>query len=132
MSRYQVLVDSSVWIHYFKSGGLPILDKLIEEDLAAINELIYTELAPVLEKNGEKEVLEGLQALHFLPLVINWEIIRRYQLMNLEHGINNIGIPDLFIMQQVIDEKVALFTFDKHFQLMRAHLNFELFEFRTI
>jgi len=128
MSRYQVLVDSSVWIHYFKSGGLPILDKLIDKDLAAINELIYTELAPVLEKNGEKEVLEGLQALHFLPLTINWEIIRRYQLMNLEQGINNVGIPDLIIMQQIIEEKVALFTFDKHFRLMREHLNFEFFE----
>ena len=62
MSRYKVLVDSSVWIEYFKSGGIEILDRLIEEDLACINELILTELAPPLIKKGEVEVVDGLRA----------------------------------------------------------------------
>ena len=128
MAHYDVLVDSSVWIHYFKSGGLPELDQLINEGLACINELIFTELAPVLMKNEETEVLDGLRALPFLQLNIDWEIIRRYQLMNLENGINKVGIPDLIIIQQVIEEKVMLLSLDKHFNLMQERLNFELFE----
>lgn len=48
MSRYKVLIDSSVWIEYFKIGGIEKLDRLIVEDLACIKELILTELAPAL------------------------------------------------------------------------------------
>jgi len=46
--------------------------------------------------------------------------------MNLQNGINNVGIPDLIILQQVIGQKISLFSFDKHFKLMQNHLNFEL------
>ena len=40
MSAYKIFIDSSVWVEYFKSGGLQKLDRFIEEDLAYINELI--------------------------------------------------------------------------------------------
>jgi len=126
MSRYSVLVDSSVWIEYFKNGGIEKLDRLIEEDLARINELILTELAPALMLRHETDVLEGLQALSMIPLNVDWEIVRDYQLMNLKNGINKVGIPDLIILQQVIDEKITLFSFDKHFRLMQSQLSFDL------
>jgi predicted nucleic acid-binding protein len=126
MSAYRVLVDSSVWIAYFRSGGLEKLDRLIQEDLACINQLIFTELAPVLMQRKENEILAGLQALEMVPLKIDWEIIREYQLMNLENGIIKVGIPDMIILQQVIDLKLSLFSFDNHFRLMRNHLTFDL------
>ena len=128
MSRYKVLIDSSVWIEYFKNGQPAALDQLIAEELACINEIIFTELAPILKKRGEITALEGLEAIERIPLNIDWEIIRNYQLMNLESGVNHVGIPDLIILQQVIDEKITLLSFDKHFKLMSNHLNFELFE----
>src|SRR6056297_3090586 len=126
ISRYSVLVDSSVWIEYFKSGGIEKLDRLIEEDLACINELILTELSPTLRLKNETEILEGLQAVSMISLNIDWEIVRDYQLINLKNGINKVGIPDLIILQQIIDEKITLFSFDKHFRLMQSHLNFDL------
>jgi len=52
MSKYKVLTDSSVWINYFKKGEPTILDRLIEEDLVYINEIIFTELAPILKKQN--------------------------------------------------------------------------------
>jgi predicted nucleic acid-binding protein len=127
MSRYNVLIDSSVWIEYFKSGGLPKMDRLIEEDLASTNELIITELAPALMQQKEDEILEGLNAIQKIPLQIDWDIIREYQFMNLKNGINSVGIPDLIILHQVIDQKLTLFTIDKHFTLMQKHLTFDLF-----
>ncbi|MCH8557385.1 MAG: PIN domain-containing protein [Balneolia bacterium] len=126
MSKYMVLVDSSVWIDYFRSGGLQKLDRLIEEDLVCTNELILTELAPALMKRNEREILDGLNAIPKIPLNIDWDIIREYQLLNLNHGINRVGIPDLIILQQVIDQKLSLFTLDKHFALMKKHLNFDM------
>lgn len=126
MSAYNVLIDSSVWIQYFRKGGIQKLDRLIEEDLACINELILTELAPALILKDETELLEGLQAMEMIPLNVDWAIICDYQLMNLKSGINKIGIPDLIILQQVIEQKISLFSFDKHFKLMQNHLNFDL------
>lgn len=126
MSRYKVLVDSSVWIQYFKSGGIPFLGQLLEEDFACTNELILTELQPVLMHRGRHDILDGLTALERVPLHVEWELIREYQLMNLQNGVNKVGIPDLIIIQQVIEEKITLFSFDKHFQLMRNFLDFDL------
>jgi len=126
MSAYKILIDSSVWVEYFKSGGLQKLDRLIEEDLACINELILTELAPSLLLKNETEILEGLKAIELIPLNVDWDIIRDYQLMNLKNGINKVGIPDLIILQQVIDQKISLYSFDNQFKLMQKHLTFEL------
>ncbi len=126
MSKYKVLVDSSVWIQYFKSAGIPSLDQLLEEDFVCTNDLILAELQPVLVHRGRHDVLEGLLALERIHLQIDWEVIREYQLMNLRNGVNKVGIPDLIIIQQVIDEKITLFSFDKHFKLMRSFLNFDL------
>jgi predicted nucleic acid-binding protein len=126
MSAYSVLIDSSVWIEYFRSGKPGKLDRLIEEDMVCINELILTELAPTLLMKNENEIVDGLKAIELIPLNIDWDIIRDYQLMNLKNGINKVGIPDLIILQQVIEHKIALFSFDKHFKLMQNHLNFEL------
>ena len=126
MSRYQVLVGSSVWIEYFNSGGFPKLDRLIEEELVCTNELILTEIAPVLMHQKEEEILEGLFAIESIPLQIDWHIIRDYQHMNLKNGINKVGIPDLLILQQIIDQKITFFSLDKHFKLLQNHFSFEL------
>lgn len=126
MEGYRVLVDSSVWIDYFKSGNIPLLDQMIREDLVCINDLILTELSPFLEHRGRHDILENLLELEKIPLSIDWQLIQKYQLLNLQKGVNKVGIPDLIIMQQVIQERIALFSFDKHFKFMQAYLNFEL------
>lgn len=103
-----------------------MLDQLIEEDLACINELILTDLAPALLLKDEANLLEDLQAIDIIPLNVDWDIVRDYQFMNLQNGINKVGIPDLIILQQVIDQKISLFSFSKHFRLMQKHLNFDI------
>jgi predicted nucleic acid-binding protein len=126
MNAYSILIDSSVWIEYFRTGRPDKLDRIIEEDLACINELILSELVPPLILKKETDIIEGLKATEMVPMNIDWDIIRDYQVMNLRNGINRVGIPDLIILQQVIDQKITLYSFDKHFKLMQNHLNFDL------
>lgn len=126
MSAYRILIDSSVWIEYFRTGKPEKLDRIIEEDLACINELILTELAPSLMMKNETDIIESLQSIETIPMNIDWDIVRDYQLMNLQNGINKVGVPDLIILQQVIDQKITLFSFDKHFKLMQNHLTFDM------
>jgi len=131
MSKYKVLIDSSVWIEYFKNGAPSEVDFLINENLACTNDLILSEILPILIKNNEKDAIEGLRSIENIPLQIDWELIQEYQVLNLKNGLNQIGIPDLIIIQQVIQEKLSLLSLDKHFKLMREFLSYELFEINT-
>jgi predicted nucleic acid-binding protein len=127
MSRHSVLIDRSVWIEYFKNGGFSKLDRLIQEDLVCTNELILTELSPSLMKYKQFEILEGLNTIPKIQLNIDWDIIKEYQFINLTNGINRVGIPDLIILQQVIVQKLTLFSFDKHFIFMQKYFTIDLF-----
>lgn len=126
--KYLVLVDSSIWIDFFRNGNSSQIEDLIKEDLVCTNEMILTELLPSLEQLGHHEVIESLLHLQRIPLNIDWDIIRKYQLSNLKSGINKVGIPDLIILQQVIQEKLTLMTLDKHFHLMQQTFQFDIIE----
>lgn len=123
-----VLVDSSVWIDFFRNGEEPGLVRLLEEDMVCTNGIILTELLPALSiLKNKKEVIEGLKSLNTIPLEIDWSIVRKYQHINLLNGINKVGIPDLLILQQVINNKITLYSKDKHFMLMSEYFEFQLF-----
>ncbi|HHP7241259.1 MAG TPA: PIN domain-containing protein [Cyclobacteriaceae bacterium] len=120
-----VLADSSVWIDYFRNEENTLLDKLISEDLVVTNEVILTELIPAFDLQNQKEVTKSLENLEVVPLSIDWMLIRKYQILILKNGINKVGIPDLLIIQQVIESNSTLYSFNKHFILMNQFLNFE-------
>ena len=126
MSRYKVLVDSSVWIDFFKGNEIPLLERLIQEDLVCTNEIILCEILPYILLKKRNDIAQSLLALENIALSIDWRIIQQYQFLNFRNGINKVGIPDLIILQQVIDEKLTLFSFDKHFKLMKSQFEFEL------
>ena len=63
----EVLVDTSVWIDYFRSGDKSEkLDFLIDENLVVINDLILTELLPLLIVKKEKKVINLLKNINYL------------------------------------------------------------------
>ncbi|MEQ8473449.1 MAG: PIN domain-containing protein [Marinoscillum sp.] len=125
-NRYKVLVDSSVWIEFFRNGHQPILEELIKEDLICTNEIILSELLPALKHQNNTDAAEALESIECIALNIDWAIIRQYQQLNLQNGINKVGIPDLIILQQVIQEKISLMSLDKHFVLVQKHFTFEI------
>jgi predicted nucleic acid-binding protein len=123
-----ILIDSSVWIDYFKgTETTKTLNLLIELDLVATNELILTELLPFLRLQKENEILIILKTLPKIELNIFWEGIREIQKLNLIKGVNNVGIPDLLIVQQCVDKNIELWTFDKHFKLMAEFLELKIY-----
>lgn len=123
-----ILIDSSVWIDYFKgSKSTETLDLFIELDIAITNELILTELLPFLRLHNELEIFSILSKLPRVELDIFWGGIREIQKLNLRNGVNNVGIPDLIIVQQCVDKNLELWTFDKHFKLMSEYLELKIY-----
>lgn len=54
----QVLVDSSVWIDYFRTGeSSSHLDMLIDENLIVTNDIILAELIPFLKMKKQYKLI---------------------------------------------------------------------------
>lgn len=114
-----VLVDTSVWVEYFRSGkNLEQLDFLLDENLVATNELVLAELIPFLRLRRERKVIDLLLAINRLPLKIDWEQLGEYQYQCLKAGLNGVGIPDLIIAQNARQNSCGIYTLDKHFSLL--------------
>ncbi|EMY71845.1 PIN domain-containing protein [Leptospira vanthielii] len=117
----QVLLDSSVWIEYFRNSNSHIsseVDKLIDLGNIYTTELILTELIPFLKLKKQTQLIQIMESLESFEMFIDWKQIIEFQTTNLKNGINNIGIPDLIILQNTIQNECILFTLDKHFKLM--------------
>ncbi len=123
----KVLVDSSIWIDFFRSSRESVLTNLIEANLVCTNELILTELIPFAKHLNQHNLVEGLLAIEAVPLNIDWEGLRMLQVMNIQHGINKVGIPALIIAQQVLSLKMEFWSLDKHFGLMSKFLDLNLY-----
>lgn len=123
----KILVDTSVWIAYFKGDEkIKDLDREIDANRICVNELILSELLPAVKLKSENRLADLLESVNKLPLNIDWEEIREYQLINLRQGINKVGIPDLIILQNAVSSGVDLLTLDKHFIIMAKHIDFEI------
>ncbi|MBQ4496082.1 MAG: PIN domain-containing protein [Spirochaetaceae bacterium] len=124
-----ILVDTSVWIDYFRNGSTAdALDKLIESDMICINDVILSELLPSINQRHEEELKELLLSFPKLQMKIDWNEIVFMQTKNLHNGINKVGLPDLMIAQNAIQNKVKLFSCDRHFQLIKNLFPLYLFE----
>jgi len=124
----RVLVDSSVWIDYFSAGtNDDRLDDLIDHNLVATNDLILTELVPYLLLREQRRIVELLNSVEKIELTIDWGQLIQWQYRCLKQGLNGIGIPDLIIAQNTVQNRCLLFSLDSHFALIEKIVNIELF-----
>jgi predicted nucleic acid-binding protein len=123
-----VLVDSSIWIDYFRNAGhSDTVDLLIEENLIVINDLILAEIVPYLEIQKQKALISLLREIRRQPMEIDWESIINMQTICLRKGINGVGIPDLIIVQNALQGNLKLFSKDKHFGLISKYIPIEIY-----
>ena len=117
----KIIVDSSVWIDYFRSGQKSgMLDTLIDENLIAVNDLILTEIIPPLRLKKQKRIIALLNEIEKFELHIDWQQIRDFQYICLKNGVNKVGTSDLIIAQNAIQNNTAIYTLDKHFNFLKT------------
>lgn len=123
-----VLVDSSVWIEYFRNAEQSdVLEMLIEENLVVTNELILAELIPALQKRKLRELITLLREIKRQPMNIDWNDIIRMQTLCLNNGNNGVGIPDLIIVQNSIQGGLRLLSNDKRFFVISKFLSLDIY-----
>jgi predicted nucleic acid-binding protein len=79
-------------------------------------------------KRGETELENLLNLLPKVPMQIDWNGLIYMQTENLKHGINKVGLPDLMIAQNVLQNGLTLFSLDRHFELIGDILPLQLYK----
>ena len=75
-----ILVDSSVWIDYFRDGvNSNSLDTLIDQNIICVNSLILAERVPPLKHRKQNSLINLLYQIANIKLNINWDKIINYQ-----------------------------------------------------
>ncbi len=122
-----VLIDTSVWVEYFRSGNnSEKLDFLIDENLIVTNDLILAELTPFLKVRKQRKLINLLLNINKLNLSISWGQIIEYQYKCLKNGLNGVGIPDLIIAQNAKQNNCEIYSLDNHFSLMKDILTLKI------
>ena len=124
------LVDTSVWIDGFHGGKFSgVIKNLIDRCEICINDLILSELIPSIRVRKEKELEDLLYLLSRVPMQIDWNGIVSIQTENLKNGINRVGLPDIMIAQNAMQNGVQLLSMDKHFELMAKVVPLQLYPY---
>ena len=122
-----VLVDTSVWIEYFRGGNnFEKLDFLIDENLVVINDLILAELIPFLKIRNQRKVIKLLNHINKLEIHIEWDQLIEFQYKCLKNGLNGVGIPDLIIAQNAKQNHCEIYSLDNHFKLINDIVKIKL------
>ena len=122
-----VLVDTSVWIEYFRGGNnFEKLDFLIDENLVVINDLILAELIPFIKIRNQRKVIKLLNHINKLEIHIEWDQLIEFQYKCLKNGLNGVGIPDLIIIQNAKQNHCEIYSLDNHFKLIKDIVKIKL------
>lgn len=128
----EALVDTSIWIDFFRSRSLPTSQKLIalmDQDRALIPGIALTELLRGARNDAElKLILELLKPIRMvLPTERTWEIAGM-----LAHKLSEKGLAvftvDAVIAAMAIEKGLALFSTDRHFVHISRHAQLDLIQ----
>jgi predicted nucleic acid-binding protein len=124
----KVIVDTSIWISFFKGeDSAKIIFPLLDSNQICINDLILSELIPSLKHRRENQIVDMIESIERVELKIVWSQISEMQVINLKSGINKVGIPDLIIAQNALQNDLSILSLDKHFQLMKENIGLKIY-----
>lgn len=121
-----ILIDTSAWIDHLRRSN-PIVKNCLEEDVAAVNDVILLELIPFLKEHSEIDALKKLHRFRCLEEPEDWELLIQYQQSLMRQGINGVSIADLFIIHTSKVHGIALYTLDNIFSKASKILDFKMF-----
>ena len=122
-----LLVDTSVWIDFFRGKTFPELELALKEGRVVLSPIVLAELmSGVKNKNEEKELRDFL---HELPLHATPEE-HWIQVGRLRHDVSKQGfemsIPDAHVAQCARDLEGYLLTRDQIFQKIASMAGIKL------
>ncbi len=112
----EIVVDTSIWIEFFRVGKLPALESALKAGVVILSPLVAAELlsAP-LSRQRRDELISFLNdlPLHATPLE-HWIAVGQLR-SRLARGGLSVSTPDAHVAQCALDVGALLWTRDKVF-----------------
>ena len=126
-----ILVDSSVWVDYFRGSATPQadrLDELLGAVPIAVGDLILTEVlqgfGPEREFNEARRLLTALEVVNLGGLDVAIEAARNYRKLR-ELGVTIRKTIDTVIATRCIIDGLQLLHSDRDFNAFEQHLGLQ-------
>jgi len=124
-----LLVDTSVWVEFFRGTPLPRLEEGLREGLVLLAPIVAAELlsAPLskVERRSLAAFVEDLP-LHPTPLS-HWQAVGALRAQSAKKGLS-LSTPDAHVAQCAIEAGALLWSRDAVFHKMAAMSALRLFE----
>jgi predicted nucleic acid-binding protein len=128
-----ILIDSSAWIEYFRGNKEYLfITELIKNNSICTNDMILTELLPSMIQKKEKKLVELMNSIKKYDIEIIWNELQNLQLMNLQHGNNNVPVTDLIITQNCLQNGLVIIAQEKQFKLMSEYIPVKIYEKKAV
>ncbi len=114
-----MLVDSSAWISYLRSGEGRLstsLERLLDENRVALCGIVLTEVRQGLRSHEQREVLELFETLPYFETTRDDYERAGALLAGLQRRGMTIPAPDGVIAALCLEHELELLEFDKHFE----------------
>ena len=115
-----VIVDTSVWVQYFRVPQSPDgeeVERLIRADQVAMVGVVLAELVQGARDKDELRVLEDrLEALPYLEAKMGTWRSAGQILLSLRHQGRTISVPGALIASLALEGGHQVYTLDEHFQ----------------
>ena len=113
-----VVVDTSVWIAYFRGQDPDVednLDELIDADLVAIVPPVRLELILGCRKSQRASLVKRIDSLHSMVIAEStWKLAEDFSIKLRDRGAT-LGSVDVLIAAAVSERRACLWTLDKDF-----------------
>ena len=127
-----VIVDTSAWIEYFKSGIPSVVEKVdrcLDQDLVGIGDLVYCELIQGIRSNRERRhvsaLLLSLPQYEMVGFNIAQKAADNYRLLR-SRGVTVRKTIDVIIGTFCVENGFQIVHSDSDFDLMSEHISLNI------
>lgn len=124
-----VVVDTSVWVDYFRAGQAAELDRLLADGLVVLAPVVAAELLSAPLSRAERRDLTALLAslpLHGTPLS-HWVSVGNLRARLAKSGLA-VSTPDAHVAQCALDADALLWSRDAVFRRISQRSPLRLFD----
>ena len=135
MLAEKILIDTSVWIEYFRNRSISFstkIDELLSQNIICIPKVIIAELIQGAKSKKEVSVIEGLiEAFNIIDQTEDTWINAAYLSSKLKKEGKNIHLMDCYIAVIAEENDCKILTLDLHFKEIEPILNIQLLNLTT-
>jgi predicted nucleic acid-binding protein len=119
MSANRILIDTSVWIEYFRNKSSPIaekVDRVLDEDEVYVPKIVIAELMQGAKTSREVSIIEDFfDAFHIIDQKEDSWIKAGRLSYSLKKKGKNIHLLDCYIAVIAQEYECKIFTLNRHF-----------------